>query len=310
MPVRQDLPVIIEVALNGATSRTINPNVPLDYAVIDAEALACAEAGAAIVHSHVEPNLYGERAADAYMKSWEGTIAARPDLILCPTSTASKDMVEKWSHVPALARRGAISMGVLDPGATTLWDSGEDGLPDKRATNYVTPHAEIDYVVDQLHEYRLGPSIAIYEPNYLRVALAYERAGRLPAGTLVKLYFGGDHNWFSGRKTGATFGLPATLTALEAYLEMMERSALAWSVAVIGGDCVGSGMARWALERGGHVRVGLEDHVGSETPTNLELVRALTALCEEVGRPIASSSSARQMLHLPSKLDPATLDAL
>ena len=49
--------------------------------------------------------------------------------------------------------------------------------------------------------------------------------------------------------SGVTFGLPPTVRALEAYLEMLEGSGLPWSVAVIGGDIVACGLARAALER-------------------------------------------------------------
>jgi 3-keto-5-aminohexanoate cleavage enzyme len=42
--------VIIEAAINGATSKTVNPNVPVTEDEIVADALACFETGAAIVH--------------------------------------------------------------------------------------------------------------------------------------------------------------------------------------------------------------------------------------------------------------------
>src|ERR1700756_2923652 len=45
--------VIIEAAINGATSKTVNPNVPITEDEIVADALACFEAGAAIVHQHI-----------------------------------------------------------------------------------------------------------------------------------------------------------------------------------------------------------------------------------------------------------------
>jgi len=70
-------------------------------------------------------------------------------------------------------------------------------------------------------------------------------------------------------------------------------------VAVIGGDVVASGLARRALELGGHVRVGLEDHAGPAKPSNVELVEQVTALANAVGRPIATAAIAAQTLDLP-----------
>ena len=80
---------------------------------------------------------------------------------------------------------------------------------------------------------------------------------------------------------------------------MIESTGLPWSVAVLGGDVMQTGMARRALERGGHVRVGLEDYRGDRKPGNAELVREMAALCAHVGRPVASCAEARRILDLP-----------
>jgi uncharacterized protein (DUF849 family) len=113
------------------------------------------------------------------------------------------------------------------------------------------------------------------------VVLAYQAAGRLPRGSLLKLYFGGE---------SSPFGLPPTLPSLEAYLAMLGPTGLPWSVAVLGGDVVASGLARFALERGGHVRVGLEDYAGLRQPTNEELVHEAAAVCKVVGAPLRRAS--------------------
>jgi len=48
------IPVIIECAINGATSKATNPHVPSEPSEIAADALACMEAGAAIIHNHID----------------------------------------------------------------------------------------------------------------------------------------------------------------------------------------------------------------------------------------------------------------
>jgi 3-keto-5-aminohexanoate cleavage enzyme len=106
---------------------------------------------------------------------------------------------------------------------------------------------------------------------------------------MVKLYFGGE----------LEFGLRPTATALEAYLELLEPSGLPWSVAVLGGDVVGCGLAELAIRRGGHVRVGLEDYAGPGEPSNLDLLRAAVALVEHLGRAPATITQARQILGVP-----------
>jgi uncharacterized protein (DUF849 family) len=112
----------------------------------------------------------------------------------------------------------------------------------------------------------------------------------MPAGALVKFYFGGP---------AAGFGHSPTAKALDAYVEMLDGTGLPWSVAVLGGDCAGSGMARLAIERGGHVRVGLEDYAGPGTPANAELVSAVVALAKECGRAVATCDEAAAILGLP-----------
>jgi len=294
-------PVVIEAAVNGATSKARNPRVPTAPDEITRDALACLEAGAAIVHSHIDDfALTGEAAAARYLEAWRPVARARPDAILYCTVALGGAVAERYAHVPPLAASGLMRMGVLDPGSVNLGSAGEDGLPGGFDFVYSHSYGDVRYVVAQLAEHRLGPSISIFEPGFLRTALVYHRRGRLPRGAFVKLYFGGDASYLGDAPaTGVTFGLPPTPRALDAYLEMLDGCDLPWAVAVIGGDVVGSGLARAALERGGHVRVGLEDYAGSRRPSNVELVREIVALARDVGRAVATPADAARLLNLP-----------
>jgi uncharacterized protein (DUF849 family) len=294
-------PLVIEAAINGATTRARNPHVPVAPAEIAADALRCFDAGAAIVHNHIDDfGLAGQAAAERYLEGWRPVVAARPDAILYATVAIGGSIAERFAHVPLLADAGLMRMGVLDPGSVNLGAAGDDGLPGPVEFVYVNSYGDIRYVAELLGRHLLGPSISIFEPGFLRTALAYHRAGRLPPGAFVKLYFGGSHGYLGGAP-GVTFGLPPTPAALAAYLEMLEGCDLPWAVAVVGGDVVASGLARLALERGGHVRVGLEDHAGPRTRTNAELVDEAVRLAREIGRPIASCADAGRLLRLPRR---------
>ena len=72
-----------------------------------------------------------------------------------------------------------------------------------------------------------------------------------------------------------------------------------WSISVWGGDLIETPIARMALELGGHLHVGLEEHAGDRLPTNVELVAEAVALAEDVGRPIANSIEAADLIDLP-----------
>jgi 3-keto-5-aminohexanoate cleavage enzyme len=280
-------PVIIEAAINGTTTRDRSPHVPLAPAEIAEDGLRCLAAGAAIVHSHnAEMAVDGARAAALYLEAWRPLLRARPDAIVYPTVGFGTTIAEKYAHVPLLVEAGVLRMGLVDPGSVNLGQ-----------IVYVNSADDIDHEVGLCERHRLGPSVSIFEPGFLRAALAYHRRGRLPRGALVKLYFGGELDYFG--HPGPTFGLPPTRASLEAYLAMLEGSGLPWSVAVMGGDVIASGLARLAVERGGHLHVGLEDYAGPRSPTNEALVREAVRTCEDAGRPVASPADAARLLGLP-----------
>jgi len=292
-------PLIIEAALNGTTSKARNPNTPKSPEEIADDALACLAAGAAIVHTHIEGfESSGDAAVKEYVKGWTPVLAENPHAILYGTVANGRTPEERFGHYRGLAKAG-MRMGTLDPGSVNLATHGKDGLPGPVSFVYRTSFKDIAALVDLLTECRLGPSIAIYEPGFLRATLAYEKAGRLPAGAFVKFYFAGAYNFLDGLRSNVTFGLPPTRTALDAYLEMLNGSALAWATSVLGGSVADTGLARAAIERGGHVRVGLEDYCGEDQPTNADLVTEVVEIARAVGRPIATSDEAASILDLP-----------
>ncbi|WP_296221763.1 3-keto-5-aminohexanoate cleavage protein, partial [uncultured Sphingomonas sp.] len=192
-------PLIIEAALNGATPKSRNPNVPITPDELASEALAAMEAGAAIVHTHIERmDMTGDAAVDRYLAAYAPVLAARPDAILWGTVATGPDVEARFSHYRGLARAG-VRMGAFDPGSVNLGTHGPDGLPGASVL-YATTYRDIAWLADLHEAEKLGPAIAIYEPGWLRTTLAYEQAGRLPAGTFVKLYFGGRYNFLDGKR--------------------------------------------------------------------------------------------------------------
>jgi 3-keto-5-aminohexanoate cleavage enzyme len=292
-------PVIVEAAINGVTTKDENPHTPRLPDEIAADALRCLAAGAAVVHNHVDVFMVdGAVAAERYLEGWRPVLAERPDALLYPTVNAGPDVRASYSHLPHLAATGMVRIGLCDPGSVNLGGYGSDGLP-AAGFVYANSFDDIRYQLDLCAEHRLGPSMAIFEPGFLRVALAWWRAGRLPAGAMLKLYFGGDAGYLGGARGGVSFGLPPTPTALDAYLEMLDGCDVPWSAAVIGGDIVETPVARLALERGGHLHVGLEDHRGDRRPSNEELVSEVVELAAAVGRPVATCVEAAAILRLP-----------
>ncbi len=99
---------------------------------------------------------------------------------------------------------------------------------------------------------------------------------------------------------GVSFGLQPTEYGLLAYLDMLEGSDLPWSVSVWGGDLMQTPIAQLALERGGHLHVGVEEFYSPDrSPSNEELFREALELCEKVGRPVATAAQTAEILALP-----------
>ena len=285
-------PVLIEAAINGGTTKRTNPNVPKSAEEIAADALACLAAGAAIVHAHCDPvggpdDEVARRYLDAFRPVW----AERPDALLYPTINFAAGGLS-FGHLPLLAKEG-LRVGLLDPGSVNLGGRSADGLP-AGGFVYATSFDRIREVFELHRDLGLGPSLAIYEPGFLYTALAYWKAGMLPPGTMAKLYLSTERGLM-----GAPFGLPPTRAALDAYLDLLGDAPLPWAVSVVGGDLGASDVARYALERGGHLHLGLEFYGGDRTPTNVELVEEAVAMCEAAGRPVASCAEAAAVLGLP-----------
>ena len=137
-----------------------------------------------------------------------------------------------YDHLAVLADTGQLRVGLADPGSLNL-GAHRDGVP---AGSFVYRNSFdlLSHALDVCRTNRLGPSLAIYEPGFLRATLAWWRAGQLPPGAMIKLYFSTEQGL-----TGAPFGMPPTRASLDAYLELLDGCPVPWAVSVAGGDVVG-----------------------------------------------------------------------
>jgi uncharacterized protein (DUF849 family) len=224
-----EAPVVIEAAITP-----VRKGEPLHQDVVS-EAKACLAAGAAIIHHHHDFRL------DRYADKLRGeTIDA------------------KFAHVQPMADAGVLRMLSLDPGLTVFARMDAHGLPSDSITGGTT-YADTNRLVEFANWVGVPISLGVYEPGNLRWIHAYAAAGKFPPGTIIKLYFGGEYMMGWHKQLGVTFGLRPTKAALDMYLSMMEGINLPWIVSVQGGALLDTPIARYALERGGHLRVGVED---------------------------------------------------
>jgi uncharacterized protein (DUF849 family) len=64
---------------------------------------------------------------------------------------------------------------------------------------------------------------------------------------------------------------------------------------------VETGLAEYAVEKGGHIHLGLEFFAGDRTPSNVELISEAVAVCDRLGVPVASCDDAAEILDLPRR---------
>ena len=293
-------PLIVEVAVNGTVTKEQNRHVPLTPDEVAASVNACFDAGASIVHSHArEANIGAENrrhSSALYIEALREIYKAHPGAILYPTlpgGGTGLSMAERFAHIAEIDDAGFLRVAPVDPGTINFGRPDPDGVP-RHSILKETSFDDVDYAFEFCRARGLGSSLSIFEPGFLRLVMAHHRAGTLPTGSMVKFEFA---------DTWALFGLPSTEIGLAAYRSMLEDSAIPWMVSLRGGDVTtGVGLARAAIEQGGHVRVGIHDYAGPRSPSNEELVAEVVALGRSLGREPATTEQTAEILGLPTRV--------
>ena len=297
---KEDTPVILEVAISGSTTKKINPKVPETPAELSVEMIKCFDAGATIVHAHTnQPSDNVAEAVKPYVEAFAPVREKHPYAIMYPTANFDPAIYHKnrtvWApeiqsgHYRPLAEAGLANMVLLDTGVVPLAVYDKNGLiPEDNFWWYGFWPRDNKIVLDVCRDLGTGTSISVFEPGWMKNVVAMARAGTLPRGSKLNIYFA-DYN-FAGMA-------PPIPEALQLYLHMIEGLDLKWSVGVVAHDVMDTPLARMALERGGSFRVGLEDWGAG--PSNLEQMTRAKELINKVGRPIATGAEAIEFLDIP-----------
>jgi 3-keto-5-aminohexanoate cleavage enzyme len=276
--------VFIEAALNGPWGRARQPGIPDDVPAIVAEGVACARAGACVIHAHAYdgggPQTFDWR---AYARIIEG-IRAKVDVPVYPSIPMGGGLApeERFAHVEALAARGLLEFAVVDPGSVNFTTLAPEEAP---APTYLNAEADIRHGLALAVRHGFHPAYAIYEPGFTRAGAALAR--KLGAKTPIYRFM------FS--QTFA-FGFPPEPFALDAHLALLEREApgAPWMIAGLGVDV--RGLIAPAVARGGHVRVGLEDAPFGSRTGNVAWVEDAVARVRAAGAEPATAAEMRAAL--------------
>jgi 3-keto-5-aminohexanoate cleavage enzyme len=266
-------PMIINVALTGAVpSKDDNRLVPLTPSEIVADAIACADAGASVVHIHVrDEDGQPVHRRDLYEETLGGLREARPDLILCVTTSSRVD------PDPAARTVGLEFDPSLRPDMASL-TLGSFNFP---RTPSVNPPDTIRALLTRMAELGVRPELEVFELGMVNTLHGLADQGLIPDPPVVNILL------------GSMGSLPAFVGDLARVVERLPAQA-EWAAAGIG--VYQRPMTIAAAIMNGNVRTGLEDNPkGDGAPgwSNVAGVQVAVAAAALAGRAVATPAEAR-----------------
>jgi 3-keto-5-aminohexanoate cleavage enzyme len=296
--------LIIEVGLNEGAMKDVAPTVPWSPVEIAEDVLACAEAGAAIVHFHArDPETGANRMddLDAYREAMARVRTRGCDVLMYPTYPPYETEVERrFHHVLALAADPELAMeiGPLDMGSFNLIQFvggrfAETAYLPLEYSVYANPFGHLEQMLDEYERRGLIPSLAVFEPGHLRTSAAF--LATRSSGPRPTLKFFLSEEWLHGP-------LPDR-SGLDTYRHMLEELNLVEKVewfcvpyAVTEPATVAS-LVDAAIVCGGHVRVGVGDNPrAAGGRSNAELVQWAVEIGRRHGREPATPAEVRSHL--------------
>ena len=270
--------LIITAAICGAeVTKEQNPNVPYTVEEIVREAKSAVDAGAAIVHLHVrEDDGKPTQSHVRFQECTEAILKACPNVILIPSTGGAVGMTPD-ERLDSTNTTPIPEMATLDCGTCNFGDEIFDNtMPTMRAFG------------KRMIEKGIKPEYECFEMGHLDTILKMARKGEAPGAPM-------QFNFVLG-VPGCT---PATVANL-CWLVNGIPAGSTWTVTGVGRHAFP--MAAAAIAMGGNVRVGFEDNLylekGVLAKSNGELVEKVVRIAKELGRPIATSDEAREILGL------------
>ena len=297
-------PVIITCAITGSIhTPTMSPYLPVTPDQIVEEAVAAAEAGAAIIHLHARDPITGIPSGDpALFMDFLPRIKARTDAVLNVSTGGSSRMTLDQRLAPALAASPemcSLNMGSMNFGLFPMQERHKDWKHDwepafLEATKEVifkNTFNDIEGILDSLGE-REGTrfEFEIYDVGHLQTLAFYIKKGRIKRPVFLQFVMG---------VLGGIDASPESLMSLKATADRLIGD-YHFSVLAAGGKQFPLGTMGVIL--GGNVRVGLEDNLtisrGELAKSNAGQVKKIRRIVEELGHSIATPDETRTRLGL------------
>jgi len=298
--------LIITCALTGsAVFPSQTPYLPITPDQIADEAYKAYKAGAAIVHVHVRDPETGIPTAD--LNVWRETltkIKEKCDVVICVTTGGGPGMTaeERIAVVPEFEpEMCSFDIESMNFGLFPLVDRIKEWkfpwekpvMEMSKDFVFKNTFADLEVFAKAMREHNVKPEVEIYGTNGLYNTGFLLRTGQLDLPVHIQYVLG---------VLGGTYSTPYELVHLQTETHrILGPDNYTWSVIGIGYPAEFR-LGAVAMTMGGHVRVGLEDNIFVKrrvlAKSNTELVEKIRRIAEDLGREIATSDEARQMLNL------------
>ena len=280
-------PCIITCAINGITSRAMNPNVPITPKEQARAIEEAYKAGARVAHVHPREDDGSESHRPERYREVLYEIKSRcPEIIveISTRATSIEDGIDRGSCVELTSKLWGND-DRLKPDLVSL----NTGTLNLRDTIFLNSPLDIELQARRIYNAGIIPELDVFEIGQMENAFALVRKGvlRTPLNFLFVLGSG---------------GISADPANLLHFVRSLP-SGTHWTG--LGAGRYNFAIASLAINLGGHVRTGLEDTTyirkGIKAKSNAQLVEQLANLCEIYGRPLATPQQARELLGLSSQ---------
>ncbi len=297
-------PVIITCAVTGAIhTPSMSPHLPVTPDAIVDQALAAAEAGAAILHLHARdpetgrPDQTPEAFARILPRIKQGTDAA-----INITSGGSPTMAVAERVQPAARFQpeiASLNMGSMNFGLFHLRDRYRDlkqdwegpFLESTRDLVFRNSFQDIEFILARCAGNGTRFEFECYDTAHLYNLRHFLDRGLVRPPLFIQTVFG---------ILGGIGTHPDDVAHMKRTADRLFGDQYEWSV--LGAGSAQYRIAAMAAAMGSHVRVGLEDSLwagpGRLATSNAEQVRAIRQVLEGLGLAIATPAQAREILAL------------
>ena len=297
--------VIISCAITGSIhTPSMSPHLPVTPDQIADQAVAAAEAGAAILHLHArDPENGRPSAATEHFMAFLPRIKQQTGAVVNLTTGGSATMtLDDRLAAPKTAEPEMCSLNMgsmnfaLYPAIarieTFLHDWERPFLEGSEDLVFKNTPRDIAHVLTEMGEKRGARfEFECYDVSHLYMLRHFADRGLVRAPLFIQFVFG---------VLGGIGADPENLMHMKRIADKLFGADYAFSVLAAGRHQMP--MATLAATLGGHVRVGLEDSLfigrGRLATSNAEQVAKIRRIVEELGREVASPDDARGLLGL------------